>query len=422
MAGRTGSLARLAVALALLAPSLLAGEVVPATRQLELMPPPQASQFSTDAYIAATAVDLGAAGFAVGWHLNINPINPESVKGLAQGRRILPNGHPAETFLASTDVFVPGRAMDISLAAVGKTGRFVAVWSQLNDFFSGNVWFRRFENGQPLDQGAVRITEVIDGRSDCNPRVAANGGGRFVMVWKRGPSYQGGDQGKETTSRILARVFGPDGLPLTPEIAVTEPVPASTACNDDADHPEVGMDAAGNFVVLWAGADAGSGISGRRFDPAGQPLGEPFRIGGRGGAVNLAMLPSGELVVAWQAPRQTGVTLLSRFTAEGRRTGALVRVAGQDTRMAIDRSGRVALFWLDGNRAALQVFDASLARLSPVLLDPPVTTADPRYYTHGGVAFADDGRILTVWVGPRGRKVPDSILGRIWQVRAGGGS
>jgi hypothetical protein len=33
------------------------------------------------------------------------------------------------------------------------------------------------------------------------------------------------------------------------------------------------------------------------------------------------------------------------------------------------------------------------------------------------VAFADDGRILTVWVGPHGRKVPDSILGRIWKVR-----
>jgi len=174
--------------------------------------------------------------------------------------------------------------------------------------------------------------------------------------------------------------------------------------------------------VLWAGAAADPGIQGRRFDPAGQPLDEPFRLGGGGGAVNLAMLPSGEFVAAWQAPMRTGVTLLSRFTAAGRKTGALVRVAGQDARLAIDRSGRVALFWLDRNRAALQVFDASLARLSPVLLDPPVTTAVPRHSTHGGVAFADDGRILTVWVGPRGRKAPDSILGRIWQVRAGGGS
>jgi len=406
-------------ALALLLPSLLAAEVVPATRQLELMPPPPASPFDAPSYATATAVDLGATGFAVGWDLEVNPIDSESVKGVTEGRQVLRGGRPAGTFEASTDVFIPGRAQDISLAPIGKTGRFVAVWSQLDDFFSGGVWFRRFENGyQPLDHNSFQITEVIDGRSNCNPRIAANESGRFVIVWKRGPSYQGGDQGKETTSRILARVFGPGGQPLTPEIAVTEPVPASTACTEDADHPEVGMDAAGNFVVLWAGEAAGPGIWGQRFDLLGQPLGDRFRVGGRGGAVNLAMLPSGEFVAAWQAPMETGVTLLSRFTAEGQRVGELARVICGDARaMSIDRSGRVALFWFDRNRAALQVFDASLVRLSRVLLDPPVTTAVPRYYTHGGVAFADDGRILTVWVGPRGSKVPDSILGRIWRIQ-----
>jgi hypothetical protein len=340
----------LLLVLVLFVPALLAGEVVPFTRQLEIMPP-QASPFDlSESYVSATAVDLGAAGFAVGWGLDINPVDPESVKGVTEGRQVLPGGRLDGTFEASTDVFVPGRAMDISLASIDKTGRFVAVWSQLNDFFSGDVWFRRFANGhQPLDPEAVPITGMVDGRDDCNPAVAANGDGRFVVVWKRGPSDQGGDLGRETTSRILARVFGSEGRPLTPEIAVTEPVPTSTVCYSAGPFPSVGMDAAGSFVVSLSDG------WGRRFDPEGQPLGERFRIGGAG-PVSLAMLPAGDFIASWQAPVQPGIVLLSRFTPEGARTGPLVRVAvGAAPALAADSSGRVALFWIDGRRPALQV-------------------------------------------------------------------
>lgn len=398
---------------ALLAPGPLAGEVVPVTRQFEVMPPQSSPWVVRESYISATAVDLGAAGFAVGWDLDIFPFTSEDIKGITEGRQVLRGGRPAERFEASTDVFIPGSALDISLAAAGKTGRFVAVWSQLDDFFSGQVWFRRFANGyQPLDPGAVPATESMDGRVDCHPAVAANAGGSFVVAWQRGPSFQW-DEWHETTFRTLARVFAPDGHPLTPEITVTEPVPAGPQSCYDLQPPVVGMDAAGNFVVLGSGAGPLPGIWGRRYDPAGQPLGEPFQVSAREGFVTLAMSSAGDFVAAWTAPFQRDITLLARFGPDDRRTGRGVRVPGAfQPALAMDGSGRVALFWIDGRRPALAVFDASLARLGPVVFDPPASLS-----FRVGVAFTEDRRILTVWVGPRGPKAADSILGRIWQVR-----
>lgn len=138
----------------------------------------------------------------------------------------------------------------------------------------------------------------------------------------------------------------------------------------------------------------------------------------------MAMAPSGEFVVAWKAPFREQVMLLSRFTADGRRTGAMARLAsrGLNPAIALDRTGRVALFWIDGRRPALAVFDASLTRLGPVVFDPPasrnVYAGDLEDFPPGvGVAFGDDGRILTVWVGPRGRGARDSIVGRFWRIR-----
>lgn len=403
---------------ALLAPGPLAGEVVPFSRQFVVMPPQSDPNVISESYVSATAVDLGAAGFAVGWDLDVNPFTSEDVKGITEGRRVLRGGRPAERFEASTDVFVPGRALGISLAAFGKSGRFVAAWEQLNDLFSGDIWFRRFANGsQPIEHDAVRVTEAIDGRADCNPRVAANESGRFVIVWKRGASFQGGDQGVETTSRILARVFGPDGQPITPEIAVTEPVSDPDPCYYDL-KPSVGMDTAGNFVVLGPGKGPLPGIWGRRFSSAGQPLGTPFQITAREGAVELAMAPSGEFAAAWTAPVQRNVTLLGRFAADGTRNGPVVRLpAAYYPLLSMDWSGRVAVFWIEQlgrrhPRTALAVFGPSLERLGPVVYDVPSSR-----YINAGVAFADDGHILTVWLGPSNNGKLNSVLGRIWRVR-----
>lgn len=415
---KRGLLAPLALTFALLAPAGLSGAVAPASKQFEIMPPSPASPEGSPLFTGATAVDLGSAGFAVGWDTDLNPTYyDESVRGVTGGRQVLPNGRLGGTFLASTDVDVASKAGYISLAPIGKTGRFVAAWWQVSDFGSDS-WFRRFENGsRAVEPAAVRIGQHLDGRMDCYPWVAANQSGRFVVVWGRGPSYVGGSP-SETAVRTMAQVFGPDGLPLTPEIDVTDPVPVVPGNWWNCFDHRVGMDAAGNFVVLGSGNGPLPGIWGRRFDPSGQPLGGPFQISAREGGVNLAMSPSGDFVAAWNAPYQGSIKLLSRFTADGKRTGPMVRLPSvYYPLLAMDRSGRVAVFWIDPiirrrARTALAVFGPSLELLGPVVYDVPSAL-----YVNVGVAFADDGRILTVWLGPHGPGAPNSILGRFWRVR-----
>jgi hypothetical protein len=70
-------------------------------------------------------------------------------------------------------------------------------------------------------------------------------------------------------------------------------VNTSTAAAADLD---VAMDASGNFVVVWP--DAAGGISGRRYDPVGTPLGTEFGIG-TGSSPAVAMGDGGDFLVVW---------------------------------------------------------------------------------------------------------------------------
>jgi hypothetical protein len=410
---------------ALPVPAFLAADVVPASRQFEVAPPrmghtPTVRYF----FYSAKAVDVGSHGFVAGWdffYTTTDPDDHDREFDASEGAWLLPDGRRAEGILANGGTAWDG-AGGIQLARTGEM-ELVAVWHQWRDF-GVDVAFRLVDlNGRLTTGEEIVLGDLPDFRDDLNPVVASNGQGLFVIAWTR-LLYEGQGRSNETF-QTMARVFGADGTPLTPEIAVTEPVPhVSSGPPDEIDTVAVGMDAEGNFVVLWLDSfdyDVRHGIRGRRFDRDGQPLGEPFRVGTTRASlvagVTMAMRPTGDFVAAWQAPLQSGVLLLGRFSPEGQRLGLTrQRTAGVlDPAVDMDSTGRVALFWIDGRRPALAVFSPALGRLSPVLYDPPASR-DPRF-GRPGVAFADNGRILTVWAGPRGPKARDSILGRIWQVR-----
>lgn len=416
---RTGFYTAAALALALLAPPLRASEIVPASRQFEIEPPYK----DRDQHRAATVASLGTQGFVVGWETACDP--HEYCEDFTLARRLLANGSsPVEYYVPTSWIDEYGWAGELSFANLGE-GRFASV-ACTSAYNTDMVWYRRFAAGQnELDPESTTLSEFVDELSDCEPQVASDGNGFFVIAWRRARA----DEEWQWTWQHVAQVLGPDGKPVSPEIAVTEPVPGGRWLDPDpTPWPTVGMDADGNFVVLWTDFRAPlHPIWGRHFDRAGNPLGERFRIGSQGtgnGRVAMAMAPSGEFVVAWRAPFREQVMLLSRFTADGRRTGAMTRLAyrGLNPAIALDRTGRVALFWIDGRRPALAVFDASLTQLGPVVFDPPASRSayagDLEDFLPGvGVAFGEDGRILTVWVGPRGRGARDSILGRFWRIR-----
>ena len=68
---------------------------------------------------------------------------------------------------------------------------------------------------------------------------------------------------------------------LVPALAAGQEFPVNSFTTDAQEDPSVAVDASGNLVVVWSsrGQDGSDlGIVGRRFDPAGGPLGDEFQV------------------------------------------------------------------------------------------------------------------------------------------------
>lgn len=132
------------------------------------------------------------------------------------------------------------------------------------------------------------------GLEQSNSTLAVDNDGDFVAVWME---IDG------TTSRILARVFDRNNVPLTGQIEV------ATASGTQQRDPAVACDADGDFVVVWAQEDLVGpdqkdwNVYARRFRATGVPLGEPFRVNSstQYDQVNpgVAMDYFGRFVVVW---------------------------------------------------------------------------------------------------------------------------
>ena len=105
--------------------------------------------------------------------------------------------------------------------------------------------------------------------------------------------------------------------------------PSTVVGSDGTAHgaPAVSFDAAGNYVAVW---QHGSGeVRARRYDAAGNPLGAEFRVpmtGAAGGQTRpaVALLPGGGVVVAWESSAGDGngkAVFARRFDAAGNPLG-----------------------------------------------------------------------------------------------------
>lgn len=122
------------------------------------------------------------------------------------------------------------------------------------------------------------------------PRAAADGSGRFIVVWESASDSQGTDWD------IYARRFGPAGVALGPPFRVNE-----TGAGHQR-QARVIADPGGNFVVTWTDWSGGNAdIRARRYDDQAQPLGPEFIVhpatGGNQVRPSLASDALGEKVV-----------------------------------------------------------------------------------------------------------------------------
>jgi hypothetical protein len=220
--------------------------------------------------------------------------------------------------------------------------------------------------------------------------------------------------------RALGVILLLTGLPW---FASAQPQPAggefrvNSYTTDDQLFPAIAMDAGANFVVVWQGftQDGSSlGIFGQRYDAAGAPQGDEFRVNTYTTQAQsfpaVAMDPDGNFVVVWSSYEQDGNSwgiFGQRYDAAGVRRGTEFRVNTYTTSaqnvpaVAIDAAGNFVVAWQsDGGQDGAfygvfgQRYDAAGAPRGGEFRVNTYTTS-----SQAGPAVAADphGNFIVVW-------------------------
>ncbi len=279
-------------------------------------------------------------------------------------------------------------------------GDFVVVWQSYGqDGSKWGVFARRFTSA-----GAPLISEFqvnsLTGDDQYHPSVAADADGDFVVAWQ---SFDGSGYG------IFARRFASTGDALATEFQV------NTLSSGDQRVPSVAADADGDFVVAWDGFGDGSvyGIRARRFSSAGTALAAELQVNtyvtGNQRYSAIAAAASGDFVVAWQSYEQDGLSngiFARRFTGAGTAHASEFQVntrteGGQFfPSVAADADGDFVVAWQseaqDGssNGISARRFTSAGGDLGPEF---QVNTFTPGEQRVASVAASADGDFVVTW-------------------------
>lgn len=318
-----------------------------------------------------------------------------------------------------------GYQRNVRAAVAG--GGFVVVWdSTVADGNGAGVVGQRFDAAaQPIGGEFLINTHTTD--SQFRPDIAADPGGRFVVVWE---SFQDGSY-----SSVHGQRFDAQGQPAGGEFQVN----AFTTSFQRA--PRVAVAPDGGFVVIWqsSGQDDGR-IRARLYDGVGDPIGDGFPVDPSPGGAHPAVAggADGDFVVVWTDYYDEAATDIfgHRFDAEGIPVGSRFKVNDYTTgyqrypSVAVAEDGTFIVVWsslyTDGDSFGVfgQRFDTNAAPQGNVFrvnsyttsaqgLRPVVEAAD-----HGfRVAWESDGQdgsswgVVSRWIDRQGVEVgPEAVV------------
>jgi len=174
-----------------------------------------------------------------------------------------------------------------------RAGEVVAVWEQadkLRHRDSSAVYGRLLTRRGVPTSGELRI-DAGQSPEIWNATVAANAAGDFLVAWESG-DVQSPD--------VLARLYERDGTPLGAAFVANPSTPGRQR------RPAVLATRDGDFLVAWQSYVKDTpihGIKGQFYSAAGARIGSEIQISKGAGQVQiapaLALLPSGNIVVAW---------------------------------------------------------------------------------------------------------------------------
>jgi hypothetical protein len=257
--------------------------------------------------------------------------------------------------------------------AMSATGSFVVVWSStLQDGSLTGVFGRRYDAaGTPLG-GEFQVNTYTTG-TQTTAAIAMDTTGNFVVVWRS--NDQDG-----SSSGVFAQRYDAAGAPQGPEFQV------NSYTTNVQEVPAVAMDARGNFVVVWHsdGQDGdGYAVVGRRYDAAGAPLGGEFQVNtyttGSQSYPAVGMDATGDFVVVWHSDGQDGSAIGvfgQRYDAAGVPRGGEFQVHTYTTAqqgyaaIAVDVAGNFVVVWggADQDGSNYGVFGQRYGGLLPAAL------------------------------------------------------
>lgn len=266
---------------------------------------------------------------------------------------------------------------------------------------------------RPFPNGGELQVNTLTSQQQINPAVAADGAGRFVVVWQS--TVSGGD---DTSSySIQLQRYSATGAPVGGQVQVNSYTSGAQS------YPGVAVRTGGEFVVVWqsygSGYDPyGFSIRARRFDATGTPVGAEFQVNTftsgdqRNAAVAVDSL--GRTVVVWDSEGSSaGDTSFTsvhaqRYAADGAPAGAPMQVNSYTTdyqgspAVAIDPQGNFVVAWqsdasnYDADDYSIQasIFNAAGAPLTGQFQVSSSTTGPQ---VDAAVAANGLGQFLVVW-------------------------
>ena len=183
-------------------------------------------------------------------------------------------------------------------AAMDDSGNFAVVWMEEDG--SNKIMVRLYNadgtvRTEPLQVNTVRFSSITQ------PSIAMASSGRFAITWD-------GDPNRASDDDIHARLYQPDGTPMSEQFVV------NTTRRSSQQNPRVAMNNWREFVIVWESrVDPNVNerdIFGQRYDSAGLPIGGEFQVNtfaaGDQRNAAAAMDRAGRFVTVWQSDGQDG--------------------------------------------------------------------------------------------------------------------
>ena len=226
--------------------------------------------------------------------------------------------------------------------AMDGAGNAVVVWASQTASGGYDVEFQRYDaSGAPL--GGETIAAASNTSAAMVARAATSGS--FVVAWNV--------RAADGSLSAHARLFGPDGAPLSGDLNV--------GGNGYAFAQSVAMDAGGDFAVVYGALTSRGGSTTKtwkvqRYDASATPAGKPISTASPSlvnGQAAISMDAAGDFVVTWDDANSNGQFIYAqRYSSSGKAVGRAIQV-NQDSsgpsqwqsNSGMDASGDFVVVW-----------------------------------------------------------------------------